>query len=714
MRRAKTSKHMKFKLKHTLLACAVMQAFSVQAQTGPVTEVVVTGAKQPGGVASVGGFGNTSVIDTPAAITTFDTQRMQDLQIRSTTDATRYDASVSDAYNAVGYAEQFSIRGFALDNDSSYRKDGIAIPADTQIPLENKERIEILKGLSGLQAGVTTPGGLINFVTKRPTDRPLRTATVQVSERGTLYGAVDLGGRFEDRRFGYRINAAGEDIHPYVRGANGSREFISGAFDWQISPDALVQIDADFQHKSQKSNPGFQLIRGEVLPTGVSAKMFLGDQAWARPVDTKSTNLGLRFEYKLAPEWVATVSANKHWFKRDDFTAFPYGCSTEGEGFYPGYCSNGDMDVYDYRSIGERKSPWGAQAQVQGKLNAAGMTHALTFGTSYYERHNAFGDYIYDFVGTSNFWTNTPVPPVAADRVTGPVFERLSDKERALYAQDIVTVAPQTTLHAGLRYVNVKRSQFIDAGLPPAKSDDSFVLPSVALVYAMTPAWNVYGSFSQGMEHGGVAPMQTSNENQVLGPSRSHQVEFGVKGIQGEALTLTAALFQITKGLEYTNAANAFVRNGEDKHRGLELAAQGKLDRDWAYSLSMQALHTEQSGTNDPSLDGKRVTDVPNFKSVAWAEYSVPQVPGLKVDGSWQFESRKAFDVENTHFVPSYHVFGLGTSYAMNTSLAKVVLRARVDNVFDKFYWRDVTPELGGYLFPGAPRTFRVSADFSF
>jgi iron complex outermembrane receptor protein len=43
-----------------------------------------------------------------------------------------------------------------------------------------------------------------------------------------------------------------------------------------------------------------------------------------------------------------------------------------------------------------------------------------------------------------------------------------------------------------------------------------------------------------------------------------------------------------------------------------------------------------------------------------------------------------------------------------------VVVRARVDNVFDRFYWRDVTPELGGYLFPGAPRTYRVSAQFDF
>jgi iron complex outermembrane receptor protein len=50
----------------------------------------------------------------------------------------------------------------------------------------------------------------------------------------------------------------------------------------------------------------------------------------------------------------------------------------------------------------------------------------------------------------------------------------------------------------------------------------------------------------------------------------------------------------------------------------------------------------------------------------------------------------------------------------MKAGATSVTLRARVDNVTDKFYWRDVTPELGGYLLPGAPRTFRLSAQVDF
>jgi iron complex outermembrane recepter protein len=706
-------------LQHTLLAGAIAQAFVANAYaqdtTHPVAEVVVTGNRFIAvDRASVGGFGEASLFDTPASITAIGRTQMQDLSIRSTTDAMRFDASVADAYNAVGYAEQFSIRGFALDNNYSYRKDGFAIPGDTQIPLENKERIEVLKGLAGLTAGIATPGGIVNYVTKRPTNAPLRSATVEVSERGTLYGNVDLGGRFDDRRFGYRINAAAADLHPYVRGANGDRQFVSAAFDWQITPDALLQLDMDYQRKAQITAPGFQLIRNEVLPTGVSPKMLLNDQPWTRPVTTKDSNLGLRFDYKLAPGWLATVSANKHWFKRDDFTAFPYGCSNEGAGFYPGYCSNGDYDVYDYQSTGERKSPWGVQAQVQGQFATGTIRHALTVGTSYSERHDSFGDYVYDYVGYSNLWNPLVSPHVAADRVTGPVFERRSDEESALFAQDIARLTNQLTLHAGLRHVQVKRSEFVDETIGYVRSDASFLLPSVALVFSPTHDWNVYGAISHGLQHGGVAPMQTTNENQVLAPQRSHQVEIGAKATLDNGTNLSAALFQIRQGLEYTDAHNTFVRNGKETHRGIELTAQGMATPALEWSLSLMALNTRQEGTGQASIDGKRVTDVPAFKSMAWAQYAVAAIPGLKLDGTWQYSGKKAFDVENTVFVPDYHVFGVGASYGVKWGATNVTLRARAENLFDKFYWRDVTPELGGYLLPGAPRTFRMSAQFDF
>jgi len=701
-------------LKHTVIALSVMQAFALQAQAQStqqtLPEVVVTASKWAvTDRASVGGFSETSLMQTPFSVISIGREQMADLGIRTTTDAMKYEASVSDSYNAVGYSEMFSIRGFNLDNSSSYRKDGIAISGDAHIPLENKERIEILKGLAGLQAGVTTPGGIINYAVKRPTNTPLRSVTLEARERGTVYGSLDLGGRFDDTRFGYRINAAAENLRSYVKGADGERQFVSGAFDWQITPQALLRLDMDFQHMSQITAPGYQLIRGTDLPTGVSPKMLLNDQPWAKPVDTRTSNVGLRFEYAFNDNWHASLAANKHNFKRDDYTAFPYGCSNEGAGFYPGYCSNGDYDVYDYQSVGERKNPFGIQALLQGKVATGAVQHALTLGLTEQTRSDYFGKYVYDYAGSSNIYHNVIVPPAPGNPSTGPVLEQNHDQERSVIVQDIMTLSSQFKVHAGVRRVQIKRET-----LGVQTVDTSFTLPTVSLVYTPAADWMYYATAAHGMENGGVAPMKTLNENAVLDPSRSKQLELGVKGIVNNSVQVSGALFQIKKGFEYTNSANLYVRGGERTHRGIELGAQGSATPNLKYSLSLIALNMRQEGTGQADIDNKRSTNVPAFKSTAVLEYAVPTVAGLKVNGIWHYAGKKAFDPQNATFVPAYHVFDLGTAYGMTVAGYKTTIRANIDNVTDKFYWRDVTPQLGGYLFPGAPRTVRVSAQFDF
>jgi iron complex outermembrane recepter protein len=704
-------------LKYSAVAFAVMQACAVNAlaqSQPPIQSVVVTGERTSGDKASIGGFGEASLLQTPVSISVIDQQKLQDFSIRNVTEAMAFDASVSDAYNAVGYAENFSIRGFNLDNTSSYRKDGLAIPGDTQIPLENKERVEVLKGLAGLQAGVAAPGGVINFVTKRPTDTDLRSATVEVRERGTVYGALDLGGRFADRRFGYRINVAGEKLRSYVKGADGERQFVSGAFDFQISPDALLQIDADYQHKSQLTAPGYQLIQNISLPTNVSQTLLLNEQPWARPVDTKSTNLGARFSYRINDATDFEASVNKHWFKRDDYTAFPYGCSNEGQGYYPGFCSNGDYDVYDYQSAGESKSPLAAQAQLHMRTATGAVKHELTVGASIFTRRDKAGDYVYDYAGYSNIYHPLVTAPAPGNPVTGPAYLRRSENERALYVQDIASLTNQLKLFTGLRYVSLKRDEFVDTTLPYAHSENHYVLPTLALQYSVTPDWNVYASATHGLEHGGVAPIETANQGQALAPSRSKQLEVGAKGSIGRDTNLSFALFDIRRGHEFTNPANVFVRGGDEKHVGLEASIDGRASRQLRYGASLLALHTTQSGTGVADFDGKRVTDVPNFKSSAWLEYEVAQVPGLKLDTMWRYSGSKAFDLANTVNVPSYHLFDAGASYVTRLAGKRATVRLQLTNVFDKFYWRDVTPALGGYLLTGTPRTARLSAQLDF
>jgi iron complex outermembrane receptor protein len=313
---------------------------------------------------------------------------------------------------------------------------------------------------------------------------------------------------------------------------------------------------------------------------------------------------------------------------------------------------------------------------------------------------------VYDYAGVSNIYHPVVVP--MSSGVVGAPSERRSDNERAAYVQDIIGLTSELALHAGARYVSVRRSQ-ADA----APTRDNFWLPNVALVFSPSAKLSYYASYAQGLQHGGVAPIETTNTGTALAPGKSKQVEVGAKAeINGVALS--AALYQIEQGLEFTNPANTFVRSGQDRHRGLELSAQGKVSRELQLGASMAAIDTEQDGTGLAIYDGKHVTNVPNFKSTVWADYAVAAVPGLKLNANWQYAGKKAFDQENKVMVPAYHVVNLGGSYATRVGGSSVVLRAQVKNAFDKFYWRDVTPDLGGYLFPGAPRTFHVSAQVDF
>jgi iron complex outermembrane receptor protein len=690
----------------TLAALAIASAFApaAYAQDQNMTEVVITANRLVAERSSVAGFSEQPLLQTPASVSVFTREQLQDLNIRNTTDAARFDASLGDAYNAVGYAEQFSIRGFKLNNANSYRKDGHAISGDASIPLENKESIEVLRGLAGLQMGVAAPGGIVNYVTKRPTESSLRSALFEVSERGSVLGTLDLGGRFEDRRFGYRINAAGERMRSIIKGADGHRSFVSGAFDFRISPQALLQVDADYQKKSQKTAPGFQLTGGTSLPV-VDAATFLNDQPWAKPVETETSNFGVNFQYELSPEWKATLIANQHRFKRDDYTAFPYGCSSES--LWPGYCANGDYDVYDYRSLGEEKKPLSARAQLQGKFATGGIRHELTAGLSFFSNKERWGDYVYDLAGVSNIFHPVAVPMTTG--VVGEVSERRTNHERSAYVHDIMGLTNELALHAGVRYASLRRNE---AGVAPVR--ENFWLPNVSLVYSPSAKLSYYANYAQGLQYGSVAPIGTTNDAHALAPGKSKQVEVGAKA-EINGVSLSSALYQIDQGLEFTDpASNTFVRSGQERHRGLEFSAQGKVTRELLLGASLAAIHTEQEGSGLADFDGKRVTNVPNFKSTVWADYAVTDVPGLKLTANWQFSGKKAFDLQNKVMVPSYHVVNLGGSYATRVSGSTVILRAQVKNAFDKFYWRDVTPELGGYLFPGSPRSFQLSAQVDF
>jgi len=211
--------HTRFSFSPIAAAVALCLAAIAQAQTATTTTmspVTVTGKGDP--VINIGGWGDVPLSRSPFQASIVSREQIRDLGVQRLADVVRIDASVSDAYNTEGYWDYLTVRGFVIDNRYNYRRDGLPINAETSIPLDNKERIEILKGTSGLQAGTSAPGGLVNFVVKRPTDAPIRDAALAWHQSGSLLGSVDIGQRFGvGNAFGLRVNAAAEHLDPRIR-----------------------------------------------------------------------------------------------------------------------------------------------------------------------------------------------------------------------------------------------------------------------------------------------------------------------------------------------------------------------------------------------------------------------------------------------------------------------------------------------------------------
>ena len=141
----------------------------------------------------------------------------------------------------------------------------MTIAGEQDVPLENKESVELLKGIAGVESGVSSAGGLINFVTKRPA--AIKAMDLATDHRGSAFGDVDLGHLFgAEKQVGARLNLAGESIQSYVNGADGWRAMGAGAADWKITPQAMLKTDFEYQHKVQRSVSGYQLLGGTTVP----------------------------------------------------------------------------------------------------------------------------------------------------------------------------------------------------------------------------------------------------------------------------------------------------------------------------------------------------------------------------------------------------------------------------------------------------------------
>ena len=690
-------------------AAALLFCFSTFAQDATLRPVTVTPAATP--PADVTGFGDFPRREVPVSTSIVGREQIEASGARRLADLTRFEGSVSDAYNAPGYWDFLSIRGFTLDNRFNYRREGLPISAETSIPLENKERVEFLKGTSGIQAGTSAPGGLVNYVVKRPTAKDLREIRLETTQRASLLAAADLGGRFgEGQAFGYRLNLAQERMRPLLRNLDGERSLVALAADWRTGRDSLLEGEFEWSSKHQPSQAGFSLL-GPVLPGVPDRRLNLNNQAWVQPTQFDALTGTLRFTQALAADWRWSAQLGSQRLRTDDYTAFPFGCAAEG--LFDRFCSDGTFDYWDFRSENERRRQDAALLGLKGRFTTGAVAHDVAVSLLRSRVRNRFGEQAFNPAGTGDVTGTAVVPP--APLPTVPSTNR-NERSTELSVSDAIHWTPSLTTWLGARHTRLDRGTVLTDGTNPQSYSQSITTPWAALTYKLPGDLLAYASWGQGVESQQVPNNGLyANQGEVLPALKSRQVEVGLRGGAG-ALAWEVAAFRIVRPMTnvdfcnrtFTPCVGAY--DGDALHQGLEANAQWTTGP-WQLWSSLMLLDAQRrNSTTEPAANGRQPVNVPERVVRAGAAYRVSGVPGLSLAGSVSHEGPRPVLPDNSIMLPAWTRVDAALHYRHRIGSTEASWTVGVDNLLDRRYWRESPLQFGHvYLYPGAPRTLRIA-----
>ena len=689
-------------------ACLAAASWGASAQSSLVPSITITG-RSSGNSAAVAGFGDLPLHQSPYSATVISTSQLLDAGISGLGDLTRLDAATTDAYNAPGYWGLMAVRGFTLDPQFNYRRDGLPINAESVLPLANKRGLELLKGTSGLQAGTSAPGGLVNLDVKRPVGR-MRQATLGWTEDNSRSIAVDVGDG--DSRLGWRVNAEYAHLQPQTRDSRGHRQLAALAVDSEPVSGTLIEAEVEISRQSQPSTPGFSLL-GNRLPDarGIDPRINLNNQGWRLPVVMDGRTGSIRLTQTLSADWQLVAHAMRQRLDSDDRIAFPFGCSAEND--FTRYCSDGSFDLYDFRSEGERRTTDALDLSVKGSALLAGMKHHITAGVLRTQFKARFQRQAYNWVGigTIDGLSVTPADPSLTDENT-----QRDERSTEWRLQDRVALGDRTSVWAGVRHTALDRRSVRTDGSRATAYAQAFTTPWLAISRTIGPHGMVYASWGQGIEST-VAPGRSryTNPGQSLPALRSRGVELGYKH-HGPQLDWTLAAFDIRRpewadiGSCDGTATCTRQADGQSRHRGLEGDAEWRVG---AVSVRGSALWLQARRENSiqQGVSGLRPTNVPDRSVKAQAAYNVTAVPGLALLAFLSHEGQRMVLPDNTVRTPGWTRWDLAARYTQKIGTTTIVWRAAIDNVADTRAWKESPYQFGhAYLYPLQPRTLSISA----
>jgi iron complex outermembrane receptor protein len=710
---------------------------------------------------TVGTLDGAQLRETPLSASVVTRDLLNDQVSRLLSDVVKNDASVGDDYVPVGYYGTYQIRGIPIDLATGLQINGMTIAGEQDVPLENKQSVEFLKGIAGVESGVASAGGLIDYVTKRPA--VVKDLDLATDHRGSAFGAIDLGRFFGgQKQLGTRINLAAERIISYMNDTNGWRAMGAGAADWKLSSRAVLKGDFEYQHKTERDGSGYQLLGGTTVPdiSKIFPSTMLGDQPWGPPDTYDTFNTGVRLDYSLPRNWVAFAAGSFSHSLIQDNVIYAYGTPFDANGNVacPGapnapayfFCPDGSYGIYDYRDPGELRIDAQTEAMLSGHVKTGAISHDLTAGAMLFLRSvqqpgepaaNSASivqdGAVYSYVGFENIYLPlAPVPIESPFQVAGPRVLWEDSHQSSAIMQDRIHLPGRIQLIAGGRFDSLRDHNYsltaTDNTVLPTLTDKPVWLPQFAVTFNPVDSLTLYSNYGVMLSLGPQAPWWVDDANQFLAPFFTRQAEIGAKFEPDRRILLTAALFRTHTPFVYpkviqapdavctVNEFNApgdlcFESEGREAHDGIELNAAGKAASWLRLTASATAMRALSSDTGTPSFDNKQILNVPHLRTTVSADLALPHALGLHLMPGWSYTGRKEATRDDAVSVPGYNLFSLGARYTPGGEQGRVSFRLYADNITDKRYWSDTGASVGdSFIWLGAPTTVRLSAHYTF
>jgi len=680
---------------------------------------------------------DTPIIESPQSIAVINRDEI-DLRASPTiADALSYTSGVqAEAFGIDSRVDEVSVRGFGAGGFSSNNNfvDGLRLPSGGQWTRPGfdtfaVEQIEVLKGPSGALYGQTAPGGVVNIVTKRATDRfhgevLLQGIGTTSLGRWNYQAAADVGGPVSDT-LSVRLVALARDGNTQVKDVKIGRYYVSPSVTWTPGDNTTWTMLAQYQRDEGGSTFQFMPELGTLRPTNgryIANDDNLGEPDW-NDFDRDQFLIGSFLSHRFGEN--ITLRNNTRYTHLETLYRVVVlsgntltTCPANIVGCIPGQ-TIGRRAV---QGVGESDG-FATDTQLEAKFSTGAVQHTLLGGFDYF--HTDWEHYR-DLVAGSqvlpllDFFN--PVPRGSAtykDNLSPQIYTETVSRQSGVYVQDQIEVGNLRMTIGGRQdwakdntYNPVTGERFIT-------KSDAFTWRAGA-VYLFDNGLAPYFSYAESFQPQVTDPSSSLN-GEPFDPTTGQQYEAGIRFQRGNNIYVTLGGYQITQQNMTTPDPNGtlcgtstcLVQTGEGRIRGIEL--EGKASLPWGMAVIATLTHSDSkvTKTTTPEQQGKELPQVPDWMASLFLNQSLTSGPltGLGFGGGIRYTGKSYGDSNNTLKIPDYTLFDLFVRYdlgALNPSLSGMSVSINGRNIADKRYVATCTGVAACYYGQGRSVTARV------